>query len=110
MPATRKVWFATACRSASPFVINFNWGATCARQREIGSLIASYTLKTQGLVGEGRFERPTPCAQDRFRQPSKTAYLLLSSGRCRKPNETYWRLWILEAFASYEIIYNTKTL
>jgi hypothetical protein len=63
MPATRKVWFATACRSASPFVINFNWGAPCARQREIGSLIASYTLKTQGLVGEGRFERPTPCAQ-----------------------------------------------
>jgi hypothetical protein len=37
------------------------------------------SLKTQGLVGAGRFERPTPCAQGGFRQPSKTAYFQLLS-------------------------------
>ena len=31
------------------------------------------------LVGAGRFERPTPCAQGRFRQTSKTAYFQLLS-------------------------------
>jgi hypothetical protein len=59
------------------------------------------------LVGAGRFERPTPCAQGRFRGPTKSAcfQLLLFQTDAAKPAEADGSLLNPEAPTSYKIDY-----